>query len=124
MSRGIIWVGTSRDDVRTFPDDARDEIGYALWVAETGGRHPSTKPLQGFGGAGVIEIIADDQDGAYRVVYTVKRTDSIYVLHAFQKKSTKGSAVPERHKRLILQRLREAERISAERIEATREERS
>ena len=122
MQRGVIWVGTSRDDVKGFPEDARDEIGYALWVAETGGRHPSTKPLQGFGGAGVIEIIADDQDGTYRVVYTVKLADAIYVLHAFQKKSTKGSSVPERHTRLMLQRLREAETISAERIEASRED--
>ncbi len=122
MHRGVIWVGTSRDDVKGFPEDARDEIGYALWVAETGGRHSSTKPLQGFSGAGVIEIIADDQDGTYRVVYTVKLADAIYVLHAFQKKSTKGSSVPERHKRLMLQRPWEAEMISAGRIEATRED--
>lgn len=52
------------------------------------------KPLKGFGGAGVFEVVANDEGGTYRAVYTVKFEHAVYVLHAFQKKSRKGIATP------------------------------
>ena len=113
MRRSVVWVGTSLVDVRAFPEEVKDEIGHALWVAETGGKHPSAKPLQGFGNAGVLEIGAEDAGGTYRTVYTVRLSDALYVLHAFKKKSTQGLKTPDRHLQVIKTRLREAERISA-----------
>jgi phage-related protein len=84
-------------------------MGYGLYLAQTGGKHPDAKPLKGFGGAGVLEVV-DDWDGdTYRAVYTVKLAGSVYVLHAFQKKATKGIATPKRDLDLIRNRLRQAE---------------
>jgi phage-related protein len=84
-------------------------MGYALLLAENGDKHPDAKPLQGFGGAGVVEI-TDDYDGnTYRAVYTVKFESAVYVLHAFQKKSHKGIATPKSDLDLIKMRLKQAE---------------
>lgn len=113
--REAVWVGTSLADVRAFPEEVKDEVGHALWVAETGGKHPSAKPLQGFGSAGVLEIVTRGDDGTYRTVYTVRLADALYVLHAFKKKSTQGKKTPERHMQIVKTRLKEAEQISAER---------
>jgi len=67
------------------------------------------KPLQGFGGAGVLEIVSDDDGNTYRAAYTVKFTGVVYVLHAFQKKSTKGVGTPQREIELIRDRMKRAE---------------
>lgn len=114
MQRATVWLGTSLEVVRGFPEDVKDEVGHNLWVAETGGKGESAKPLQGFGGAGVLEIVADDSSGTYRVVYTVRLRDALYVLHAFKKKSTQGIKTSPRDLKIIETRLKEAERISAE----------
>ena len=105
-----VFIGSSRDDLREFPEPVRLEIGQALFEVQLG-EHPATaKPLKGFG-SGVLEI-RDNFDGdAYRAVYTVRFEGVLYVLHAFQKKSTKGIATPQRHLDLVRQRLREAEII-------------
>ena len=108
----VVWVGSSRKDLRTFPDPVQDHMGYALYVAQRGGRHRDTKPLTGFGGAGVVEIIKDHRGDTFRAVYTLRYRRAIYVLHAFQKKSKTGRETPRRDKELIEQRLREAERIA------------
>ena len=110
----VRWVGSSRRDVQMFPDLVRDHLGYALYVAQRGGKHRDTKTLSGFGGAGVVEIITDYQGDTFRAVYTLKFEGAIYVLHAFQKKSKSGRATPKPDMDLIKRRLREAERMAKE----------
>ncbi len=84
-------------------------MGYALYQAQLGRKSPSAKPLAGFGGASVLEIVEDFQTNTYRAVYTVKFSDLVYVLHAFQKKSKKGIATPKADVDLIKRRLGLAE---------------
>lgn len=109
--RPLEWLGSSRKDLRAFPRSVRREIGAALYTAQQGEIDPAAKPLKGFGGASVLEIIARGRDGTWRAVYTVRFHDAIYVLHAFQKKSRHGIATPERELEVIRQRLAEAERL-------------
>src|ERR1700749_361353 len=90
----VIWVGSSRDDLREFPDPVRDQMGYALFVAQRGGRHRDAKTLSGFGGAGVVEVVKDFRGDTFRAVYTVSFANAVYVLHAFQKKSKSGRKTP------------------------------
>jgi phage-related protein len=105
-----VFIGSSRKDLQAFPASVRQEIGQALFEAQLGEHPASAKPLKGFGG-GVLEI-RDNYDGdTYRAVYTVRFEGVLYVLHTFQKKSTKGIATPQRHLDLIRQRLRDAETI-------------
>jgi phage-related protein len=101
-------VGSSLSDLRAFPREVRRDLGQALFEAQTGGKHPAAKPLSGFGGAGVLEIVADYDGNAYRGVYTVKFGSVIYVLHAFQKKSKRGIKMPKRDRDLIESRLQAA----------------
>jgi phage-related protein len=110
------WVGASKRELLAMPDEVQDAIGYVLYLAQTGDRHPSMKPLKGFGGAGVIELVEDHHGGTYRAVYTVRFRDIIYVLHAFQKKSTKGIETPRHTIELIHERLAQAEMLHAERM--------
>jgi len=110
----VIWVGSSRKDLREFPDPVQDHIGYALYVTQRGGKHRDAKVLTGFGGAGVVEIIKDYRGDTFRAVYTLRHAGVVYVLHAFQKKSKTGHETPRRDRELIKQRLREAERIAKE----------
>jgi phage-related protein len=107
----LVWIGSSRKDLRSFPEDVRDLFGYALYVAQMGGKHPDAKPLKGFGGAGVLEIVDDHQGSTYRAVYTVKLSEAVYALHAFQKRSTAGIATRKQDVDLIKQRLRQAEEL-------------
>jgi phage-related protein len=116
----LFWIGRSRDDLREFPDEAMREIGYALDYAQRGGKHPNAKPLKGFGGASVLEIVEDDDGDTYRAVYTVKFSRAVYVLHVFQKKSKKGIATPKRDLALIDERLKRAERHYKDWIGQTR----
>ena len=111
----LVWVGSSRKDLCDFPEPVQDHIGYALWVAQRGGKHHDSKALSGFGGAGVLEAIRDFRGDTFRAVYTVRFAEAVYVLHAFQKKSKTGRETPRRDIELIQQRLREAERIAQER---------
>jgi len=82
-------------------------MGFALWLAERGNKHPAAKALKGSGGAGVLEMVSDYDGGTYRAVYTVKLTDAVYVLHAFQKKSNSGIETRKRDMDLIRARLAE-----------------
>ncbi len=111
----VIWVGTSRKDLRTFPEPVRDHMGYALYVAQRGGKRRDTKPLSGFGGAGVVEVVKDFRGDTFRAVYTLRYADAVFVLHAFQKKSKTGRETPRRDIEMVRQRLREAEQIARER---------
>lgn len=87
-------------------------MGYALFVAQQGGKHANAKPLRGYGGAGVIEIVSDHQGDTFRTVYTVRLAGVVYVLHAFQKKSKTGRETPKTEIELIDRRLREAEWVA------------
>jgi phage-related protein len=103
------WVGSSRKDLRDFPDEVQDVMGYALDFAQRGDKSPRAKPLTGYGGASVLEIV-DDYDGdTYRAVYTVKFEEAVYVLHCFQKKSTQGIKTSKHDLDLIDWRLKIAE---------------
>ena len=100
MMRNVRWVGDSRDRVRSFPKPARKVIGEALQTAQSGLKHIDAKPLRGVG-SGILEIVARYNTSTYRAVYTVKLGKNIYVLHAFQKKSTRGISTPKREIDLI-----------------------
>src|SRR2546426_4041333 len=113
--RPVVWIGSTRSDLASFPEDVKDAIGYALYIAQRGGKHADAKPLHGFGGAGFLEIVEDHAGDTYRAVYTVRFAGRIYVLHAFQKKSKKGIATPQKEIDLIWQRLAAAERYYKER---------
>lgn len=107
--KNIIWVGSSRTDLKAFPAEVKDVMGYALYQAQIGLKAPSAKPMRDFGGAGVLEIVDDHRTDTYRAVYTLKFSKFVYVLHAFQKKSKKGVATPKPDIDLIRRRLRAAE---------------
>ena len=104
----VRWVGSSRDDLRAFPERVRNRVGGALWEAQLGRRAFFAKPLKGFGGAGVLEVVDDFDGDTYRAVYTVRFAGVVYVLHAFQKKAKRGIATPKREIDLIEQRLKRA----------------
>ena len=84
-------------------------MGYALYLAQQGEKHEDAKPLKGFGGAKILEVVEDYQSDTYRCVYTVKLESAVYVLHSFQKKSKKGISTPKPDIDLIKRRLKDAE---------------
>ena len=104
----VRWIASSRDDLRELPKEVRRDIGFALDMAQNGEKHPSAKPLQGFGGAGVLEIVENFVGDTYRAVYTVRFAEVIYVLHVFQKKSKSGIKTPKQEIDLIKSRLARA----------------
>lgn len=105
----VIWIGSTRADLSAFPEVVKDAMGYALYVAQRGGKHPDAKPLRGFGGAGILEIVDNHAGDTYRVVYTVRLPGRICVLHAFQKKSKTGIKTPKSEINLVKSRLKRAE---------------
>lgn len=105
--KALFWVGSSKEDLRAFPDPVQDEIGTALSVAQFGGKHPSAKPWRGEG-PGVFEIVEDHRGDTYRAIYTVRFEPATYVLHAFQKKSPSGIRTSRKDIDLIKRRLNEA----------------
>jgi phage-related protein len=113
-----VFVGSSKHDLSEFPVAVKSEIGQALFEAQLGDHPRNAKPLKGL--RGVLEI-RDNYDGdTYRAVYTVHFEGVLYVLHAFQKKSTRGIATAQRHIDLVKQRLRDAEAIHKAKREARR----
>jgi len=107
-AKPLFWMGSSRKDLRACPDEVQDTIGYALYLSQLGDKHDQAKPLKGFGGAGVLEVVEDHDGETYRAVYTVLLASAVYVLHVFQKKSKRGIATPKAEIDLIKQRLRAA----------------
>jgi phage-related protein len=99
------WIASTKRDFAAMPRNVQDLFGYALHLAQTGKKHSQAKPLSGFGGAGVLEVVETHQGNAYRAVYTVRYASTVYVLHCFQKKSTRGIATPKREIDLIKARL-------------------
>lgn len=111
------WVASARGDLRRFPLEVRKEIGFALHLAQTGEKPRNAKPLKGFGGAGVLEVLSNHESGTFRAVYTVRFAQAVYVLHAFQKKSKQGIATPQAEIELVRRRLS----IAAEHYQQTYE---
>src|SRR3970282_677991 len=108
------WIGSSKKDLKALPDDVVDVFGYALFLAQAGGKHDQAKPLRGFGSADVLEVIEDFRGDAYRAVYTVRFEERVFVLHVFQKKSKTGIATPKKEMDLIRERLKVAARRAKE----------
>jgi phage-related protein len=113
----VRWIGSSLKDLRELPGIVQDQMGYALYVAQCGGKHRDAKTLNGFGGAGVVEVVTDFRSDTFRAVYTVRYAEAVYVLHVFQKKSKSGRETPHRDIELVRRRLREAAEISEERMQ-------
>jgi len=107
-AKPLKWVGASKDRLKEFPDDVRKKMGYALYLAQIGMKAPKAKPLRGFGGAGVLEVVEDYDGDTFRAVYTVKFRGIVFVLHAFQKKSKRGIQTPKADVELIKARLKSA----------------
>lgn len=95
-TKSLIWVGSARKDLRKFPKPAQREVGQVLYAAQRGETYPVVKPLKGFGGRSVLEIVTYHASDTYRAVYTVRYSDALYVLHVFQKKSKGGVRRPDR----------------------------
>jgi phage-related protein len=110
----IRFIASALDDLHALPEQAQQDIGFALYEAQLGGKSYHAKPLRGFGGAGVLEVVEDLDGDAFRAVYTVKFADAIYVLHVFQKKSKRGIATPQADMNVIRSRLKLAEEMSKE----------
>ena len=109
--RRVTWLGPTRRILQRFPLPVRRTVGFALYHAQKGAKHESAKPLRGFGGAGVLEVVEDYRGDTYRAIYTVRFTERIYVLHMFQKKAKRGIKTPKQDIDLIKQRLKEAETL-------------
>jgi Phage-related protein len=112
--RPLLWVGSSKRDYGDFPAGVQRNFGFELFLAQTGQHPPSAKPLKGLG-TGTVELTDDFEGDTYRAVYTVRFQEAVYVLHAFKKKSKRGSETPKRDIELIRRRLRDAEADHAER---------
>jgi phage-related protein len=110
----VRWLGDSRRVVRTFPEDVKDDMGVALLTAQRGGKHADAKPLKGFGGAGILEIVEDHEGDTYRAVYSIKFKNRVYVLHCFQKKSKRGRETSRHDLDVIRNRLQWAAQLEAQ----------
>jgi len=113
----LFWIASSRDDICELPKDVRRIFGFALRMAQRGSKHEDAKPLKGFGGAGVLEVVANDDGDTFRAVYTVRLAGRVYVLDVFQKKSKKGIATPRPDIDRIKVRLKRAEQEHKDWIE-------
>ena len=102
----VIWIGSSKKDFMEFPDDIRNEMGHALYVAQIGEKHRDAKPLKGFDGGSVLEIVQSNGQGTFRTIYTIQMEEAVLVLHAFQKKSTTGIKTTKHDIDLVKQRLK------------------
>ncbi len=116
-AKPLIWIASSRDDICKLPNGVQRIFGFALRTAQMGGKHPDAKPLKGFAGAGVLEVVANDDGDTFRAVYTVRLGGRLYVLDVFQKKSKTGIATPKPDIDRIRARLKRAEQEHQEWIE-------
>jgi phage-related protein len=108
----LYWVGRSKKDLLSLPETVTRTFGYGLYLAQIGKKHDQAKPLKGFGSAGILEIIEDWEGNTYRAVYTVRFARGVFVLHVFQKKSSRGIATSKRDLDLIRQRYKAAEQMA------------
>ena len=111
--RPLHWVGSSKRDFLDFPDAVKGDMGNALGLAQFGGTAPTAKPWKGLG-PGVLEIAESREGNAYRAVYTVRFPNTVYVLHAFQKKSPSSIRTAKRDIELVARRLKLAQQDDEE----------
>lgn len=104
----LFWVGSAKADLKALPTVVMSRLGFGLYLAQAGGRHPHAKVLRGFGSGDVVELVEDWSGNTYRAVYTVQFVGAIYVLHVFQKKSKHGIETPKADMALIKKRLKAA----------------
>jgi len=109
--RELVWIASTRKDMQALPSAVRRAFGYALYAVQLGEKPPGAKPLRGFGGAGVLELIEDYRADTYRDIYSVRFAYKIYVLHVFCKKAKQGIETPKHDLDLIRKRLKEAESL-------------
>jgi phage-related protein len=114
--RTLRWVGSAKKDLVALPEEVRHEFGYALYLAQVGDKHQNAKPLRGFGGAGVLEVVEDFDGDTFRAVYTVRFSEAVYALHVFQKKSKHGIETSKQDIELIAARLKRAAQDHEERL--------
>ncbi len=115
QAKPLFWMGSTHKDLKSFPAEVRQAVGFALFQAELGRKHVDAKVLKGFGGAEVLEVMSDFDGDTYRTVYTVKFAGAVYALHAFQKKSKKGIKTPAVEVDIVRSRLKAAEEHHAKR---------
>ncbi len=120
MEKKAHFIGSSREDISGFPEEVRTVVGFALYEAQLGGKSTAAKPLKGFKGASVLEVVEDYDGDTYRAVYTVRFAGAVYVLHAFQKKSKKGIKTAKHDIDLIKERLNAAAEHYAMRYQGKR----
>lgn len=113
-SKPAIFLPGVEEVIAEMPAPVKRTIGYSLRLAQEGRKSDDAKPLKGFGGAGVLEIVASHDGDTFRAVYTVRFAEAVFVLHAFQKKSKHGIATPKKELDLIEARLRRAEEMYRE----------
>ncbi len=118
----VFWVASSKKDLKKCPVPVRQTVGQALFEAQKGGKHPDVKPLKGFKGRGVLEVVEDHDGSTFRAVYTVKFAGAVYVLHVFQKKSKSGIKTPSEEIEKVEARLKAAERHYADWTEQQKQE--
>lgn len=109
MLKPVEWVGSSRANLKRFPEPVQHRMGFAIYQAQLGLRHRDAKPLRGFG-SGVLEVVSRHDGDTYRAVYTARFETAVYVLHAFQKKARRGIVTPKPEIDLVRRRLAAAER--------------
>lgn len=110
----IYWIGSTKKDLQALPAPVMDVFGYALFLAQAGKKHAQAKALEGFGSAGVLEVVEDWNRSSYRAVYTLAFRGCVFVLHVFQKKSKRGIETPKPDMQIIRERLKVATRIAKE----------
>lgn len=108
-ARPLEFIASSEDDLAAMPKQVKAIFGFALYKAQIGEKHPDAKPLKGFGGGGVLEVVDNFDGNTYRSVYTIKFKEAVYMLDAFQKKSKKGASTPKQDMDRIKSRLKLAE---------------
>jgi phage-related protein len=106
--RPLYWIRSSLKDVTRFPAEVQRTLGFALSAAQYGGKHSSAKPWKGEG-PGVLEVVKDYDGDTYRAIYTVRFSNAVYVLHAFQKKSPRGIETRQSDIALVRERLKIAQ---------------
>ena len=121
-SKPVEWLGSTQEDIRDMPEAVRRVFGYALYIAQMGGVHPDAKPLRGYGGHNVMEVVANFDGDTYREVYTVRFEEAVYILHVFQKKSHQGIRTPQRDLATINARLKQAEARHRQYLQAKRQQ--
>jgi phage-related protein len=111
----VWWIGSTKKDLLALPEEVQHQIGFALFQVQSGKMPAEAKPLKGFGGTSVQEIVVDYHRDTYRTVYTVRFADRVYVLHVFKKKAKSGIATPKSDLDLIERRLKQAAEMEKDR---------